>query len=852
MRIVKPFLGILLCFYLGLTGLLAQAPGYVKGKVKNEQNEPVSKVVIQVLGTETKTTSDENGLFAITLPSNYSYTLEFRHIEYGVIRRVVAIRPGAIEQLPVVIKKGDIELETQEIYANDDPKSLPDSDRPTFQPFPISSDRMVQMPMAKMDESVVRTLPGVATNNEFSSQFRVRGGNFDENLIYVNGIEIYRPFLIRSGQSEGLGFVNANLTSNLSFSTGGFEAQYADKLSSVLDVQYKNPGAFRGSAEAGILTQSFHVEGSFKKKNTPRTAGKFTYLMGGRRFSTTYLLNSLDTQGDYKPVFYDYQGLFSWKPRQKEKSPVYKTRKDGSVDTIYFPQERLKFSAYVNIADNDYHFIPHSQETQFGTVQNVLRLRVGFAGEERMGYRTGLAALTIDHRPSLRYKSKFIFTGFRTRESEEFTVEGGYFLSDVNTNFGNEGFNEVIFDRGIGTNFRNARNYLNATVLAGEMRSEAYLDKKWRHNLGFGVRVQQQVIDDELNEWNGVDSAGYFFLQETIKSQAHLNSTLFKAYVQDNWKLNKDATWRVIFGSRAVYNTLNDQLYFSPRAQLIFDPTAKKINTDTLTSEQILKLKRHQYQLHFATGMYQQPPFYREMRAFDGTVYTNLKAQTSIHFIAGGDYLFRIWNRPFKLFGEAFYKKLYNLIPYEIDNVRVRYYPQNVGEGYAYGLDLKVNGEFLKDVDSWVSIGLLKTMEDIPGDGQGYVSRPTDQRFSFAMYFQDELPMNPTYKVHINFVYGSGLRIGPPRVLENRTVYTMPSYQRVDLGFSKVFYLMSPIEREDKFGIETIWVSLELFNLFQRANTVSYTWIKDIYNTQFGVPNFLSARLLNLRVMARF
>ncbi len=826
----------------------------IRGRLKEDTNQPIARVKVTVAGNlSVQTLSDTMGYFSLELPAG-THILTFSHVNFDTAKRVIELRKAATELMYIVMKQKDVAIEEQVIRDERDLTGLPGYENPMFQIMPIDLKKVTEIPSPKADlESKIVTLPGVAANNEFSSQYRVRGGNFDENLIYVNDIEIYRPFLIRSGQQEGLGFINPNLASEVAFSTGGFNPRYADKLSSVLDVTYKTPESFHGTAELGILTQNFHLEGRSKKGPEEKPKSTFTYLVGARRFSTTYLLGTLDTQGEYKPSFYDVQTYLTWVPKVKD-TPTFKVkeRKGGSLDTVYIPQNKWKISFLGNLAKNHYYFEPSNRETQFGTVQKVLRLRVAFVGAELTDYLTGLGAFMAEYRPNVRLRNKLIITGFSTKESEEFDVEGGYWLSDVNSNYGNEGFNEVVFDRGIGSFYRRARNYLYGRVLALEDRAEWFPSKSLRHKLNFGFRVQSQFIEDEINEWNGTDSAGYFSLKEVIKTRNTFSSVLAKVYIEDNWKLDAKGILRLVGGSRAVYNSLNNQLFISPRLNIVFNPSAKVSNPATLSPEELQRYERRKYQLRLAVGLYHQPPFYREMRVRDGTVFTDTKAQSSFHVIAGVDYQFKVWRRPFKIYGEAYYKYLNNLIPYEIDNVRIRYYPQNIGVGYAYGLDVRLNGEFIKDVDSWMSLSLLKTMENVSGDTLGFVPRPTDQRFSFAMFFQDELPMNPTYKVHLNIVYGSGLRIGPPGVLENRTVFKAPAYQRVDLGFSKMFLFKTQIERGDKIGMESLWISLEIFNLFQRANTVSYTWIKDIFNDQFGVPNYLSSRLLNLRLIARF
>lgn len=829
---------------------LTQTDATVRGKIKDRYNKPVDSIEVVVDGEAIRIITDSTGSFQFKTPPGKK-RIGFRDIrpivKYHIAVRELTLGPAARKFLSVVLSEFELVVEIGE---DKDPTAIPD--RPNFQILPIEPKEVRRMPSPKLDIESKLEMIGAVKNNEFSSQYRVRGGNFDENLIYVNDIEIYRPFLIRNGQQEGLGFVNPNLANRVAFSTGGFESRFGDKMSSVLDVDYKTPHRFHGTAELGLISANVHVEGSSKNKADPDRPGRFTYLIGARRFAISYILNSLDVQGNYQPNFHDVQGMFGYTFPTKSKEPKIREKSNGELDTIYFPKNRLKLHFLFNVANNKYRFIPETRETSFGTVQTVLRLRVAFEGRERTEYLTGLGALMLEHKPSSRLRFKYIFTGFRTKESEVFDVEGGYWLSDVNTNFGNEGFNEVVFDRGIGTNYRHARNYLNAQVWAAEQRAEWFPGGNYRHHVSWGVRAQNQIVNDEITEWNGVDSAGYFSLEEHIRSQLNIDSWQFKAYLQDDWSINKKGTNRLIVGTRAVYNTLNSQFYLSPRAQFIIDPSSAEAPAD-LNSEEYRKWEKRKYQIRFAAGLYHQPPFYREMRAHDGTLNTSLPAQTSAHFIAGGDYRFEAWGRPFKFFGELYYKRLYNLIPFEIDNVRIRYYPNNPGVGYAYGTDLRVNGEFIRGVDSWMSLGLLNTKEDVTGDGQGFVNRPTNQIFTFAMYFQDELPINPTYKVHVNFVYGSGLRIGPPGNIVNRTAFTAPAYNRVDLGFSKLISLKSIEEYNDAgLALHSLWITAEIFNLFQRSNTVSYTWIKDVFNTQFAVPNFLSARLLNIRIIGTF
>lgn len=855
---------LLFCALLLSISLKAQ-DGVIKGRTFDEYNRSIDSVKVREVNTGKVTYTDSLGLYEMVLPPG-KRIMEFTHKSYKEAREEVILNPGGIRRVPVKMTASyrvtDVQITDQK-----DPTEIADPDRAFRNLIPIDPRRVTEITGIKSDlSSRLATLgAGVSTSSELSSQYRVRGGNFDENLIYVNDIEIYRPFLIRTGQQEGLGFVNPNLASEVGFSSGGFQPRFGDKMSSVLDVVFAEPDEFTGSVELGILNQNIDFQGSIVQKEQPRTTEeieeaieyrprKFGYMMGFRRFTPSYVLNSLDTRGNYRPRFHDVQGMLTFRPRQKVKPMKILERKDGSQDTVYYNRDRLLFSMFFNYANNQYNFTPETRETTFGTIQNAFRFFVAFVGEDQSAYSTGLGAFTVEYRPTTKLKIKHIFTAFQTQESELFDVEGGYFLSDVNTNFGSEGYTETTFDRGIGTFYRHGRNYLVGSVLAAEQRGDWFPGNGYRHKISWGLRAQAQFIDDQLKEWTGVDSSGYFEITESYRSQTQLNSMLYKLYIQDHWKLSKDRSKRLIMGGRVIYNDLNGQLMFAPRIQFVIDPSQSLSREERLDESSYTRNDKRRYQLRFAAGIYHQPLFYREMRDFDGTVFSDKPAQTSYHFITGGDYLFKIWGRPFKLSSEAYFKWMTDLVPYEVENVRIRYYPQYSADGYAIGLDTRVTGQFIKGLDSWVNIGLLKTEERIDQlPDSGFVRRPTDQRVNFSMYFQDELPFNPTYKVHINFVYGSGLRFGFPGRLESRTVFGVPSYQRVDLGFSKMLVFRTPEETADKkLALSSLWISAEIFNVFQRANTISYNWVKDVFNSQFAVPNFLSNRLLNIRLIARF
>lgn len=813
--------------------------GTLKGKVVDPDNKPISSATVSVLNTNFKTQSDIEGNYSLSLPGGKTYWVQFTHATHQTEVLEIEIKTGFTYDQK--IKLVEITLGETVITDRRNPTDL--NDPLQMQLLPIKTEDLIKMPSFNRSiEASMRSMPGVASNSEFSSQYRVRGGNFDENLVYVNGIEIYRPLLARSGQQEGLGFSNPDMAEEVLFSTGGFAAQYGDKLSSVLDITYRNPKDFRATIEAGLITTNLHVEGRLGKQRVNNQPKKWSYLIGARRYTLSNLLNTLETQGNYQPLFYDAQGLFTFTPVYRKKAPIVKEKETGLRDTVYFPNEPLKFSLFTAFTRNRYLFDPESRVSTFGTIQQAFRIRTGFAGQELSAYTTGLAALMLEHFPSVRLKFNYTATVFQTSESELIDVEGGYLIGEVNTSFGSDEFNEELYNQQVASELQFARNYLNARVASAQI-SGRWIDRDtYKQRLNFGLQYQRQWITDDFKEYIGVDSAGYlidqlgnFGVNEYIRLDTTISSTFYKGFVQHEWRLGQTLT--LVSGVRLIYYDLLDEWMLSPRVQFVKDFSRKKGGRDL--------------RLRLASGIYYQPPFYRELRRFDGSLNTKLSSQRSAHFIAGMDYQFQAWGRPFKLISELYYKSLTNIIPYEIQNIRIRYYPDELAKGYAYGLDARLNGEFLRGVDSWVSLGILKTQEDLEGDDKGYIPRPTDQRVSFSMYFQDELPINPTYKVHVNYVFGSGLRFGPPRSLETRTSFTNPTYQRVDIGFSKLITFIPRSSGLNKRGVESLWLTAEIFNLLQRQNTVSHTWIKDLDNRQYAVPNYLSARLLNVRLIMK-
>jgi hypothetical protein len=686
-------------------------------------------------------------------------------------------------------------------------------------------------------EQILKTLPGVSSNNELSSQYNVRGGNYDENLIYVNDIEIYRPFLPRSGQQEGLSFIHTELVQNVKFSAGGFEARYGDKMSSVLDIKYKDPKKFGASATASLLGLQTHVEGASKDL-------RFTYLIGARYWSNAYVLGTFDVQGDYQPTFYDVQTLLN-----------------------FHLKDNLSLSVLGSYARNKYYFVPQNRETTFGTVNRAYSLNIFFEGSDLLEYQTGMGAATLDYQPGNKTRLKLIASTFYSNENEIFTVEGAYRLSDIETDLGSDNFAQARSLRGVGYFITNARNAVVSQVSNIGHRGYHTLGN---HNLQWGAFVQTEKIQDKLHEWYYDDSSGFsrppidtngnFELNSYLSTRLNLESYRMNGYLQNSQTLSKSYNATLTYGLRFNYWSYNQQIVVSPRVQFGFEPN-RKYNRQVREAKDGRKLRRD-WLLKAAYGWYYQPPFYRELRDFNGVLNPNIKAQRAIHYVAGGDMNFTAWNRPFKFIGEVYYKKLDNLIPYEIDNVRIRYFANNNSSGYATGVDFRVNGEFVKGAESWASLSILKTQEKITGalDAQGnpitpsYVPRPTDQRVNFAIYFQDYLRKNPKLRMNLNLVYGSGLPFGVPDQNRYNDIYRMPSYRRVDLGINRVLIAEDNKERDNfwKKNIQSAWVGLEVFNLLGVNNTISYIWIEDVSANRYAVPNYLTNRRVNIKFMARF
>ncbi|MFP4471888.1 MAG: TonB-dependent receptor, partial [Bacteroidales bacterium] len=649
----------------------------VHGMITDERNKPLELVNISIMGLPGGTVSDNKGAYQIEVPGGEEITLVFSFVGYEKQEHIITVGENEIKIINPVMKESaemlpDIVIQDERIRNTNlqriDPKEV-----------------AVIPTVTGSVESLVKTLPGVASNNELSSQYSVRGGNFDENLVYVNDIEIYRPFLIRSGQQEGLSFLNSDLTSSILFSAGGFNARYGDKMSSVLDIQYRRPVEFAGSVSLSLLGASTHLEGISKNR-------KFSYLAGVRYKTNQYVLNALETEGDYQPSFLDIQTLLR-----------------------YQLSDKLELSFLGNVADNKFKLVPQTRETSFGTINQAKRLTIYFDGQEVDEYKTYMGALKLTYKPKSNLQLKFITSAYRSDESETFDIQGQYWIGQVETGLGDEDFGEVVQTQGVGTFLNHARNFLNATVMNATHQGSYETERNF---LTWGVKFQHEEIDDELHEWELIDSAGYTLphppdaigqpdptiypltMDFLAKSSVNISSNRYTGFIQNTWNLaDEQRVFSVTAGIRGNYWDFNEELLVSPRASLSYHPDW---DNDLL--------------FRLSAGYYYQPPFYKELRDFQGNIVYGQKAQKSIHLVAGTDWNLLIWGRPFKFVTEMYYKFLDDLIPYEVDNVRIRYYADQRAKGYATGIDMKINGEFVPGIESWASMSIMKTGEDIYGD----------------------------------------------------------------------------------------------------------------------------------------
>ena len=794
----------------------------IKGIILDENNQPIEKVNVKTDNNGTATNT--NGFYIITIPANKEITIEFTHLSHKKVVSTFNLKNGeqfefnpvmstSIEQIATVIVSGDRRKEVEGILT-------------------LKSEVIRKIPGANAGvENLLLTLPGVSNNNELSTQYSVRGGNYDENLVYVNGIEVYRPFLVRSGQQEGLSFVNTNLVQNVDFSSGGFQAKYGDKLSSVLDITYKNPYQFEVNADLSLLGGSLSVENLSKDS-------KFSSIVGLRYRDNSLLVNAKETETNFKPTFADAQAYFTYKFSNK----------------FY-----LSFLGSASI--NKYNFEPQTRQTNFGTLSDPVALLVFYDGQEKDRYQTLFGAFKGSYFVNDDLTLHLIASTYHTTEEEYFDILAQYRLGEVNSNIGDENLGEVEFSQGIGSQLNHGRNDLDALITNIEHKGDFKVND---NRFEWSVKYTNEDIRDRLIEWEVIDSAGFsvrpprtFPNDQPYESFSGPLEPFQNVRSTNNTQINRLQAYgqwskRSTLGTSDVwYNagvrahswsvsgdgiSSSNQTVFSPRAQFTIKPYWEK--------DMLFRL---------AAGMYYQPPFYRELRDANGAIQPNVKAQKSFHLVLGNDYSFKMWDRPFKLTSEVYYKNLSDVNPYTLENVRIRYRANNSAKAYAYGLDMRLNGEFVPGTESWFSFGYLKTEENI--NNRGYISRPTDQRLKFAALFQDYVPNMPNLKMYLNLVFNTGLPGGSPSYadpyeFQNR----LPSYKRADLGLQ---YVLVDSEKTFNTGwkkpFKALSFGFEIFNIFDVQNSITNTWVRDVSSKrQIAIPNYLTPRVFNVRTTMKF
>ena len=768
----------------------------IRGKVTDDKQQPIEIANIKVEGQAAGTITDLKGRYIFTCESSDSLVVAYSMIGYQT-RKKTFRNPVDTITVDVVLPAMDYTLEgvevvdkqrqmggTQQIKAPDQMRLLPDA-----------SGNGV--------ESIISTQAGVSSHNELSSQYNVRGGNFDENSVYVNGIEIYRPLLVRAGQQEGLSFLNPDMVGSIAFSTGGYEAKYGDKMSSVLDITYRKPMEFESTVSASMLGGSVYVGYGNRKIS----------LSNSIRYKTNkHLLGTMDTKGEYEPRFIDYQTYMEWRPTQK-----------------------LSISFIGNISQNKYNFTPTDRNTTFGTLEQAKEFKVYFDGWEKDLFNTLFGSLSVNYTINEYNKIWLQTSAFCTNEEETYDIAGEYWIDDINAEE----------NMSVGRYMEHARNYLEADVQTASLNGVHFLKS---HDLRWGVEWKKEKVSDNQREWEMRDSAGYNIPHTgnnikpiySLRSKVSASSNHIKAYVQDTYKFTSSlGVISINAGLRVSYWDWNKETLFSPRASIGLIPEFN----DNMT-------------LRFATGVYYQVPFFKEMRdtvnnngIASVVLNKNIKSQRSIHFVLGCDYQFKLFERPFKFTAEAYYKKLDNIIPYNVDNVRIVYYGENCAEGYATGLDMKLFGEFVPGTDSWVTLSIMDTKEKI--NGGDAIPRPTSQKYNASLYFTDFFPGTDKWKMSLRGVFADGLPFGPPHTGREKHSFRAPAYKRVDIGMS--YRLLDNSHGYIRTGIsqyiKNIWLGIDAFNLLDINNVNSYYWVADIYNNTYAVPNYLTGRQINARIL---
>lgn len=811
---------LLVLLFFGLT--VSAQTARVKGIILDENSNPVENVT--VAAGDQSTISNENGFYLLTIPAGQPLVIIYSHVSQKSVTATIELKPNEDFEFNVVMTNSAEQMSEVVITSRNRNRI---EGITSIEPAVI---RLIPGANAGV-ENILKTMPGVNSNNELSTQYAVRGGNYDENLVYVNEIEVYRPFLIRSGQQEGLSFTNTDMVSNVDFSAGGFQAKYGDKLSSVLDITYRRPVGFAAAAEASLLGGSLAVDLASKNQ-------KWTAITGLRYRDNSLLVNSQETETNFRPTFADVQ-----------------------TNITFNPSSKWELSFLGNISQNKYNYQPLTRQTNFGTIDEPIALQVFYEGQEKDRYETYFGAFKAAYDVSENTTLKFIASAYHTVEQEYFDILAAYFLGEVDTDLGSETLGDVKFNRAIGSQLNHARNDLDALIINTEIKGFHDL-KDSQTQIEWGFKYTREDIRDRVVEWEVIDSAGFSLNPPTIEFPQ--NNQPYEPYVGPlvpyqnvralnfatidrlsgylQWSrkgtLGSSQIW-MNAGIRAHNWTVeggDNQTTFSPRAQFSIKPDWERDIVFRLSG-----------------GLYHQPPSYRELRDRDGIVQPDVNAQQSVHVVLGGDYSFKMWERPFRIVSELYYKSLSDVNTYTLDNVRIRYAANNNAEAYAQGFDFRLNGQFVPGTESWFSFGYLKTEENI--DNQGFISRPTDQRLKFGILFQDYMPAIPNLKLYLNLVYNTGLPGGSPSYADPYLYQSrLRDYRRADAGFSYVLTENNENRAEGHWlkKFKDLSVGFEIFNLFNNQNAITNTWVRDVYTkNQYGIPNYMTTRVFNVKLTAR-
>ena len=821
MKSIQKAILYFLFFGMGFSAFAQNAK--LRGIVLDENKQAVANVSVSngAIGTQ----SNSSGVYELSIPANQKVRVVFSHLSLKSASIVLFLKPNEIMEFNPVLNIRQEQMSEVIITAKNNKRIQGITN--------ITPELLRKIPGANAGvENILKTFAGVNSNNELSTQYAVRGGNYDENLVYVNEIEVYRPFLIRSGQQEGLSFTNTDLVQNIDFSAGGFQAKFGDKLSSVLDITYRKPTVFGANFEASFLGGSIAFDAVSKNK-------KWSAVTGVRYRNNSLLVKSQETQTNYTPTFADIQ-----------------------TNINYQASAKWQWSFLGNISKNDYRYQPLTRQTNFGTLDQPMALVVYYEGQEKDQYATYFGAIKSTFKSNDTSVLKFIGSLYHTTEQEHFDILAQYRLGEVDANVASETYGKVAYTRGIGSQLNHARNNLDALIANIELKG--FHDWK-QSQLDWGVKYTRESIRDRVVEWEVIDSAGFsipppivlpqknepyalytgpLVPYQNVRATNFITINRFSGFAQWNSKSTVGSTsiWYnagLRFHNWEVCGTDEkgkSQLVWSPRAQISIQPDWDK-----------------DMQFRISGGVYYQPPFYRELRDASGIVQQNVKAQQSVHLVLANDYNFKMWNRPFKLVSELYYKSMSDVNTYTIDNVRIRYAATNLAKAYAQGLDLRLNGEFVPGTESWFSFGYLKTEEN--SQNKGYIARPTDQLLKFGLLFQDYMPTIPSMKVYLNLVYNTGLPGGSPSysdpyVYQNR----LGDYRRADIGFSKIVIdnKENSIPKKWLANFKELAIGVEIFNLFNNQNAITNTWVRDVYSkNQYAIPNYMTTRVFNIKLTAK-